>query len=332
MGNIGHYDELAKASGCCKLSYSFFRDLYRELEKRMPNDWKIAFRAYHSYAPKIDTSGIDKKTLLFLWGDEGAELNYDIYQSAAGCIYKHHTPENWVTDRFQGTPPEYFWEEGTPNFEELRSIPTGEREQVFMFVGNLHSGRIDFYRGLRGKTYGYPAKVAASNLSNGQKKTTADKITAHILLYLIRRLGYVKDFSYLFSQSTIRFTDTFADTKKGLCYADYWRELCRTRIVLAPPGFRSAETVRHIEAARAGCVVISAPLPQHEFYRDCPFIICKDWRKILPLMMEVAEDVDELTRIGAATRKWYEEHFTPRAWAIRIAAHVRRLDGGELTP
>ncbi|MGN0875126.1 MAG: glycosyltransferase, partial [Akkermansia sp.] len=138
--------------------------------------------------------------------------------------------------------------------------------------------------------------------------------------------------SYLFSQSTIRFTDTFADTKKGLCYADYWRELCRTRIVLAPPGFRSAETVRHIEAARAGCVVISAPLPQHEFYRDCPFIICKDWRKILPLMMEVAEDEEELTRLGAATRKWYEEHFTPRAWAIRIAAHVRGLNSSGLTP
>ncbi len=67
----------------------------------------------------------------------------------------------------------------------------------------------------------------------------------------------------------ITLTDGFA---RGLSPETYGRKLALSKTVLCPRGFSSTDTFRHVEALRAGAVVISEPLPDLHLYRGSPII------------------------------------------------------------
>ncbi len=71
----------------------------------------------------------------------------------------------------------------------------------------------------------------------------------------------------------INFTDGF---RRGLAPQAYGRLLELSQVALCPKGFQSPETFRHFEATRAGCVVLSEPLPANSLYERAPFLFYRD--------------------------------------------------------
>lgn len=113
-----------------------------------------------------------------------------------------------------------------------------------------------------------------------------------------------RDFSEKYAASIIRFTEWFG---KGLPPAEYAAVLANTRIAICPPGFISAETIRHWEAMRLGCVVITAPLPENHFYKDSPMIIMDDWSQLHRAIEELTSDPERLIQVHEATVAWWRD-------------------------
>jgi len=70
-----------------------------------------------------------------------------------------------------------------------------------------------------------------------------------------------------------------------------------------------------------GCVVISETLPDREYYRGIPVIQVKTWKEGLNLARTLLTDTFSVKEIGAENRRFYNEHFHPRAvakWASKI--------------
>ena len=97
------------------------------------------------------------------------------------------------------------------------------------------------------------------------------------------------------------------------------RILASSKIALCPPGFISHETIRHWEALRLGCVVISAPLPPNRFYKDSPIIQLKDWSKLRPLLDHLLTNTNELWNLHKATEGWWKRMCSEQAVADYMA-------------
>jgi hypothetical protein len=148
------------------------------------------------------------------------------------------------------------------------------------------------------------------------------RVFDHVLS--LRRRGfrrlYRDDLSSAVPGSILRFTDFFME---GLSPAEYLRLLGECRIALCPPGARDPETFRHLEATRAGAVVVSLPMPSTHFYRGAPFVIVDDWRAGIARCRELLEDGERLADLQAATLRWWDEVCCERATARYVAECLR---------
>jgi hypothetical protein len=140
----------------------------------------------------------------------------------------------------------------------------------------------------------------------------------------LRRRGLVRvvpdDLSSVIPGSILRFTDFFME---GMRPAEFLRLLGECRLALCPPGAREPETFRHVEAARAGAIVVSQPMPSTHFYRGAPFVIVDDWRSGIARCRELLADDDRLVDLQAATLRWWETVCCERATARYMAECLR---------
>ena len=183
--------------------------------------------------------------------------------------------------------------------------PIQEREIDVFFSGHLNRNRIGLYRELS-LLRSVPAwlietAVAQPRLRNGL------------------RMIFGSDFSNAFNRGYICFTHAFA---AGLTREAFAKRLQNARIALCPAGFHSAETFRHYEAARAGCVIISDPLPDNGLYRDAPIQQVQSWREGIALARELLRDEKRLTELSDQTRAWWNEHWSPDALAKEMQAKL----------
>lgn len=140
-------------------------------------------------------------------------------------------------------------------------------------------------------------------------------------IYALHRLGLLR--RYIFSskhdQTYIEFTKHF---KGGLSASAYAHRLSDAKIVLCPRGFVSSETFRHVEALRAGAVIISEALPDTNIYRHSPIITIRNWKDGLLKAKQLLLDEDRLIHLQKESIRYYEETLSERATARYISKQI----------
>jgi len=160
-----------------------------------------------------------------------------------------------------------------------------ERSVNVFFSGNLNRNRVPLYRELTWLRY-LPCR-------------------ARLLPRLMHRAGWLpRDCSRIFPASHITFTGGF---QRGMSGEDYCRMLYDAKIALCPCGFVSRESFRHYEALRAGCVVISEPLPDTRFYRGSPIIVLDNWCNLRRVVQDLLREPERLQTLHHQTRKWWQD-------------------------
>lgn len=170
-------------------------------------------------------------------------------------------------------------------------VPFDHRSILLFFSGYLNRNRIDFFKQFR-KTWWLPRR----NLGGRHIRELSRR--------LVEKLTKERDFSGRYPDSIIRFTEWFA---KGLPPAEYAATLANTKIAICPTGFISAETIRHWEAMRLGCVIVTDPLPANPFYKDSPLIVMSDWSRLHETLKDLQSDPAKLQAIHEATVRWWND-------------------------
>jgi hypothetical protein len=90
-------------------------------------------------------------------------------------------------------------------------------------------------------------------------------------------------------------------------------------------GARSPETFRHIEAMRAGAVVISQPLPDTHFYRGSPIVSVENWKEGIHRAKQLLNDPLALADLQEATINWWETVCSEAATASYMRVRLMNL-------
>ena len=109
----------------------------------------------------------------------------------------------------------------------------------------------------------------------------------------------------------------------GRDYQSYSERMMNSRICVAPRG-SSAETYRCYEGLRAGCLVLTNPVPNEPFLRGAPIIIVDSWRQLPSLLRRYARDVETLERYRTAALTWWDKHCSELVIARQLADRLNR--------
>lgn len=188
-----------------------------------------------------------------------------------------------------------------PLFFEKRDI------QVF-FSGNLNRQRAELFLRLR-----FPVLDSFPLLTGG-------RFSSYTVATLSKCLQAMWSRDYAAFSSFIRFNSGFAT---GLTREEYADTLARSQICLCPAGFITTETMRHFEAMRLGCVVISETLPPSPYYSGSPIIQLQQWRGVGKLLKTLLPAKDLLASNSSATYEWWLRKCSPSAVAHQTAKILR---------
>jgi hypothetical protein len=268
----------------------FLSRVFAALEARMKGDFgKLTFvvhrRVFGEFAGKpirLDPGGSDR--VLIVIADEREVfpchefLSYKAVFRAYGApadpdLPIHPFPVGYHSAVGQADPVEF----------DRRNISA-------FFSGYLNRNRLDLYKQFSPQWW-----LPRRNLPR-------NKYVREIARRAVERLTRRRDFPDAVPGGKIAFTEWFG---KGLPPDEYAKTLANTRIAICPPGFESHETIRHWEAMRLGCVVISAPLPPNRFYQDSPIIQLNDWSDLRPVLEDFLSNPDKLLRQHQATVDWW---------------------------
>jgi len=193
--------------------------------------------------------------------------------------------------------------------------PACDRELDVFFSGHLNRNRMGLYREISLLRF-LPQWVAEMGVANSRVRNFI-------------RMVFGAEFSQAFDSGYICFTKNFAE---GLSREGYAEKLRNARIAFCPGGFYSAETFRHYEAVRAGCVVISERLPENELYRNAPILQVNSWREGIALARELLRNSDRLTDLHQQTLTWWDENWAPEAVARIIQETLEGRAEGAVEP
>ena len=163
-------------------------------------------------------------------------------------------------------------------------VPWAERRVPLAFVGWLHPRRAPLYRLLSGRRLPGPLPAL---------------LRGHIPLKLDGQVV---------PGSVLRFGTRFGG---GLPAAEWAALLANTRVALVPPGTRQAETFRHAEAARAGCVLVGTGWPGGPPVLPLP--------RTAAALGELVRDTAALKQHHARVGAWWEQSGRAAAVAARLA-------------
>jgi hypothetical protein len=278
------------------LEGAYLRDFFVALRKQLGsafNKWRfLVIHHNQKYGPPpLRISG--KDTVLLWLSDETAHVPLELSDSFK-LILKSYWPHQTSIDNIHPFPLC-----GCSEVLSSTPIPLSSRKVSVFFSGNLNANRLDFFRQFSWLRKFPPFDIASYSLRLGLLKAMK------VLPVKIDR-----DYSSSFNNAYIHFTNGF---KQGLSPNTYADLLSQSKIALCPAGFQSPETIRHFEAMRLGCIVISSPLPQNQFYQNSPIIQIQSWRKLYEAIGKLLADHDEMMRLSSKTLAWWEAHCSPRA-------------------
>lgn len=239
-----------------------------------------------------------KKVLIFL-----SNQNHEINTGLPGnyfAIFKCHLPADIIKERIFHFPLGYVKD---TKHHPVKSLE--QREYKVFFSGNLNKGRVTLYKLLL--------------------KSNLPEVIFGYMIKLMKRIPSLikRDFSSTFPSSYLHFTHGF---KQGLSPEKYTQILYDSQIVLCPKGFLRAETYRHFEAMRAGCVIISEKLPNTYLYRDSPIIQVDTWKEGLAYAQKLINDPVLLQYHHTETLKWWANVCNEISTARRVADVLHSLD------
>jgi hypothetical protein len=113
---------------------------------------------------------------------------------------------------------------------------------------------------------------------------------------------------------------------RGLSADAYRNLLARSHVALAPRGWSSTETFRLMEAASAGCRIVTEPLPDTYVYRHHPFeIVRRSTGWVAATRRALSASREDERRGVRVTRQFWDERLSPHAAAEaamkQLAAH-----------
>lgn len=292
----------------------FLREFVYHLNEMVGDKWDIRYKIFRpsQESREENVDGIDKNTLLVLWGDEQSQIFPEKYHQHAGAIIKCYCPEKWMK---RGIIP---ITDAAMLYNSNAPIPKpcSQREYTIMYSANLNYRRTDIYRGLAACNYGYPFRVSSNYPITGEYPFL-HKVEAVLVHKIITRFAKKIDFSDLYPNSYIRFHRGFM--QGSLTEEEYSHRLLNSKISWCTPGFMTNETSRLLEAAQAGCAIICGKLPNNPIYQGHPFVVTSDWRNIRKLTDELLNDEARMDELGYLAREWFDNRFSPLAQAKRIA-------------
>lgn len=284
----------------------FLKRVFNALSERMRDDFQrftfvVHRRVFGEFAGKpiqLDRGG--KGRILLVIADEKEVFPVEEYQDYEHVFRAYGNPDGSVCHPF---PVGYHNAAGA-----AEPVAFGQRGIPVFFSGYLNRNRVDFYKQFRPIRW-----LPRRNLGNRYVKELARRA--------VERLTRERDFPDVIPGGRISFTEWFG---KGLAPEEYAKTLANTKIALCPPGFVSHETIRHWEAMRLGCVVISAPLPANRFYEGSPIIQLEDWSELKPLIAELLADPARLRSLHEDTVAWWNSRCSETAVADYMAAILSR--------
>lgn len=186
-----------------------------------------------------------------------------------------------------------------PKVLNLQPIDFQKREINVFFSGHLTPHRVDFYRHFL-------------MLGRLRKKNISSYTVKRSLRKLINSVGLPRRFDEFYPNSMIRFTHRFGD---GLSEHDYAAALADTKIAICPGGFWSIECIRHFEAMRMGCIIISDCLPPNRLYSGSPIIQLERWSDLSLEVNRLLGSPQEMLDISTRMTRWWEDVCSPEAMA-----------------
>lgn len=292
--NLCAADENQLASFNRGYQYHFIRRFIPILAKEMgelfrEHQFDIASSIYNTPTPSASCQKI-----VFFFGEE-----------------KPQTPR-WLKRDYQLIFRQYLDQQTDPvilpmplgiddEFSEEMQRELGEREFNIFFSGNMNAHRVDLYRSVAGKSKPVNLRYWKRFLAHRYRKKMPQEFS----------LGSFRAF--------ILFTDGFF---KGLSQPEYLKMLCNSVCVICPKGFVSADTMRHYEAMKFGCVALSTAVPNNDFYRNSPHIVLKGWEEIPRVVTRLRSEPHELERLHQAARTWWRETGSEAAFARYVAAKI----------
>jgi hypothetical protein len=256
-------------------------------------------RIFGEFAGKpINLNQGDDKCILIVIADER-----EVFPCEEFLSYRHvfraygNTPEN--REQIHAFPVGYLNAAGLAEY-----IPFESRHTNVFFSGYLNRNRVDLLKQFRRIPW-----LPSRNLPKS-------KYVREIARRAVEKLIPERTFADWVPGARLDFTEWFA---KGLAPEEYARVLANSRIALCPPGFESHETIRHWEAMRLGCVVISAPLPPNRFYRNSPIIELDDWSELKLTVTRLLANPEELHELHQRTLEWWTTRCSESAVAKYMA-------------
>lgn len=238
-----------------------------------------------------------KKVLLYFSDEKGEDPGY--FSENYFAVFKSYIPTEVKAPNVFPLSLGYVGE-----VPEFTAKPINERRFNVFFRGNLNFPRIDFYKNFSYFKYIFP------------KRGLSYRFITDMLI------KFKTDYSDYFPMSIIIFNSKF---KSGFTPAEYGEVLSESKVVLCPSGFSSKECFRHFEAMRAGCIVVSEELPEHDFYKGSPIIQIKNWREGLAIVKDLLRDEEEMEKLQIETLNWWNNKCSERATANFIHAHLAKL-------
>ena len=269
------------------------------LRERMGESFAhYSFHVFNCGNPAVRPASMDdphpRKVLIYT-ADERGTLPLELSEHYV-AIFKGYLPDDRKPGNIFPLPLGYV--NGVTNGSTAKSC---DRELDVFFSGNLNRNRIALYREFSMLRY-VPAWLVESGIANPKMRNAI-------------RFVFGADFSKAFERGYICFTRNFGE---GLSRKNYAEKLNNARIAFCPGGFHSAETFRHFEAARAGCVVISERLPDNVLYRNAPILQVNSWREGIDLANELLADPERLAAVQEETLAWWNDHWSANAVARDI--------------
>ncbi len=114
------------------------------------------------------------------------------------------------------------------------------------------------------------------------------------------------------------------DNKKNeQAFNTYSEKMMNTRICLAPRG-TLPDTFRHFEGMRAGCLIVSNPVPVEPYLYGAPMLLIDHWSELDGILKKYGRDNAFIEDMGQKARAWWDTRCTPELLGHSIAEQLNR--------
>ena len=190
------------------------------------------------------------------------------------------------------------------------NVPIEQRKWDIFFAGEVSKARWN-----QPKFWPWSPKVWSRNRLAGLVRRLADRnpgITSHFI-------------SAAPEKSSAQLAPKDYARKLTLSPLEYSRQLVQSKVCLCPRG-TFHETFRFIEGARAGCILISEPLPDLWYYKDHPAVLISDWNQLEVVLMEILRSSSRMRELHEKSLKWWKTKACEEAVSNYIVKTVSALN------